>query len=667
MKVGWLSQVYPPTGATAADGIRNQLGRPALSLLTVLVREAAQNSWDARIAGEQVQFQIDIRTLRASMAPAWRRYLEARAPATTQLPLRESLARPLRLLSVSDRGTRGLGGPTRADNAVTGDTDFVSFVRNIGEPRSSEYGGGTYGFGKSIFYLVSQAATVLIHTRCAVQGGYETRLIGCSLWKSYSVGEGLTGNRFTGRHWWGDDMGEVLEPLKGSDAEAVAKTLGLTPFGVEETGTTIVVIDPDLDGRESIEAATWMADAIAWNLWPKMIEKVDGRRPDIRFSVSCDGQDVAIPDPSTTRPLRLFVDAYRQMESADGQVMNVLKPKIRLGKLGLHKTMMPPFEPTGVSEECGFDRTSQHVCLMRTAELVVKYFVGPGTGSEMVSYAGVFRSDNEVDQSYARSEPPTHDDWRFETLDGDDKRIVRTTYRRIREALSAFVEVKTSGHNAATVAPLGAASRIFSSLVSAALGFGGLTAPITTKNQDLSEPDEDTDRTAGVPNQGDTVEPRGDKAGHREEQPGDSDRDVKADDESSGGDPSQGPSTQGRHRRSPPPKIRYVGEPSIEDRNGYAVVVQRFMVPQHVGAVVRADVSVSIPSVKGREVSPPEGAPQPSVLGWRSDSQQGDVLTLGRSLTLEGGKTVWSVFVKPAPDTVTSIELSVERATERNE
>ncbi|MDJ0395010.1 hypothetical protein QMK17_16925 [Rhodococcus sp. G-MC3] len=667
MKVGWHSQKYPPTGATAADGIRNQLGRPALSLLTVLVREAVQNSWDARIEGRQVEFEIEIKELRASMAPIWRRYLEAGAPTTAQLPLRGSLSKPLRLLSVSDRGTKGLGGPTRADNAVTGDTDFVSFVRNIGEPRSTEYGGGTYGFGKSIFYLVSKSATVLIHTRCATEGGFETRLIGCSMWKSYSVGKGLEGNRFTGRHWWGDDMGDVLEPLKGEDAEGVAKNLGLTPFRAEETGTTIVVIDPDLDGRESIEAAGWIADAMAWNLWPKMITKRDGSAPDIRFSVSCDGEQITVPDPATIRPLRLFVDAYRNMEGSEGQLLMVLKPKVQLGRLGLHKTMMPPFEPSGVSEECGFDRTSHHVCLMRTAELVVKYFQGPGTGSDSISYAGVFRSDAEVDQAYARSEPPTHDDWRSETLDGRDKTIVRTTYRRIRESLSKFVELKTSTPEA-TLTPLGAASRMFSPLVSAALGFGGLTASITTKNTGTSEAGDEPEDDGSKERQ----EPR-DPSGAGRQDAGvgidssdgaEMDRDGDAGFGSNQSNP--GAPTPGRHRRLAIPKVRYVGEPGIEDRNGYAVVVQRFIVPQHVDALVRADVSVSIPLAKGRETSAPVGAPQPVVLGWRSEIQQDDVLTLGRSLSMRGGKTVWAVFVKPAPDTVTSIELTVERAADKS-
>ena len=44
--------------------------------------------------------------------------------------------------------------------------DFVAFVRNVGEPRDKELGAGTFGFGKSIFYLISRRTNDLVYTRC---------------------------------------------------------------------------------------------------------------------------------------------------------------------------------------------------------------------------------------------------------------------------------------------------------------------------------------------------------------------------------------------------------------------------------------------------------------------------------------------------------------------
>ncbi len=43
-----FSEPYGASGGLAADGILNQLGRPDIEALEVLVREAVQNSWDAK-------------------------------------------------------------------------------------------------------------------------------------------------------------------------------------------------------------------------------------------------------------------------------------------------------------------------------------------------------------------------------------------------------------------------------------------------------------------------------------------------------------------------------------------------------------------------------------------------------------------------------------------
>src|SRR5688500_4546879 len=70
----WWSQPYEPEGSAAAEGIVKQLGQPRLDPLTVLVREAAQNSWDARRPGERLVFRMELRRLGLA-APAWRRVL----------------------------------------------------------------------------------------------------------------------------------------------------------------------------------------------------------------------------------------------------------------------------------------------------------------------------------------------------------------------------------------------------------------------------------------------------------------------------------------------------------------------------------------------------------------------------------------------------------------
>jgi hypothetical protein len=643
--VSWFSQAFPPDGASTAEGIRNQLGRPRLDPLTILVRESAQNSWDARLpdSRQPVDYAIDLRTISPSRAPTWRALLSRNAPGVDHLPLRKSLGQPtLRVLTVSDRGTSGLGGPTRADQVVTEDHDFVSFVRNIGEPRDTELGGGTYGFGKAIFYLLSKAGTILIHTRCRVDGRLESRLMACALWQSYVAG----GVRYTGRHWWGDTSHDVVEPLIGSEADRAAAELGLEPFDNGATGTTIVVLDPDLGDRDPHEAATYLAETIAWHLWPKMLD-LPTREQAMRYSVTCDGIEYPVPDPMKVRGLELFVRAYQDLESENSRVVQCLRPKKRLGRLGLARTFSPPIDPTPVTELLGIEQSVHHVCLMRQAELVVTYRPGPKPPNDLVHYAGVFRADADVDQVYASAEPPTHDDWNPQSLDYPDSTYVNTTFRRINDATEEFLELKPQVEGTTAEIPLGAASTMFASLVGSARGTGGAT-DFTTSNPTGARPPSGAS-ASGNGRGGPFHAPVADNhpvSGNNGSGRFDDTTVTTAD-----------PSTT-RRGTGDRLRVEYVGDPYFDDRSGNTVLIQEFRLPSPGPQCVHADLAVVLTTAGGRETDPPVGAEKPVVIGWQDDS--GELHTVP-FLVAEGGTgKLWRLVVRPARDTMTEIIIRAE-------
>ncbi|AUG75748.1 hypothetical protein CFP65_0808 [Kitasatospora sp. MMS16-BH015] len=658
----WFSQPYPPLGGPAAEGIRNQLGRPELDLLTILVRESAQNSWDARLipSPAPVDYRIDMWTVGPAHSGAWRELLLDGAPAGAEdFPLRDTLRRgAARVLVVSDRGTRGLGGPTRADDPVGPDRDFVSFIRNVGAPRDTALGGGTYGFGKGIFYLVSRAGTILVHSRCRTpKGGYETRLIGCTLWKSY-VAAGSEGREYTGRHWWGDTSGDVVEPLVGPVAEATAQRLGLRPFGPEETGTTIVVIDPNLDGLEPAAAAEYLADTIAWHLWPKMIS-TPGRPAAMRFSVTCDGVEFPVPDPRETRPLNMFVAAYEAMIGPDGTDLECKSPKRHLGRLGLVKRIMPPVEPTRASRMLDIEDLVHHVCLMRPAELVVTYRRGPKPPSANQGYAGVFRADEAMDEVYAKAEPPTHDAWNPQSLDRPESTFVQTTFRRINESLEGLLSLGGVTRPGASHVALGAASSRFSGLVGGAWGIGGATAfskPGSTAVRAFKRKVDGEERSGfdpgSVPHEApsDTATPGPYGVGT----PGD----PRPGQQALADAQPYGAGAAMRRR----PRVQYVGDPYYDDRGDDSVLVQEFRLPVPGPQRVRIDLAVTLPGSGGRETDPPVGASMPVLLGWEDGDGR---LHTGDACVVEGGESVWRALVRPAPDTMTEIDVKVEAVKAR--
>ncbi|WP_152648878.1 hypothetical protein [Streptacidiphilus anmyonensis] len=638
-------------GASAAEGIRNQLGRPELDLMTILVRESAQNSWDAHLedTGLPVDYRLDLWTVSPAHVGAWRDLLLNDAPAAAYLPLRDSLRRgAVQVLAVSDRGTTGLGGPTRADRASDSDRDFVSFIRNIGEPRDTALGGGTYGFGKGIFYLISKPGVIIVHTRCrSADGSYETRLMGCAMWKSYVVDEDGGKRRYTGRHWWGDTSGDVIEPLTGPEAEGVARRLGLKPFGAAETGTTIVVVDPllqrDDETLKPVEAADYLADTLAWHLWPKMIE-TGGGGPAMRFSVSCDGVEHPVPDPRTTPGLKMFVAAYEDMVGPNGLALDCHRPKRHLGRLGLVKRIMPPLVPTLAARMVGVDRLLHHVCLMRPAELVVTYWQGVRPPSENLGYAGTFRADTAMDDVYAQAEPPTHDAWHHQPLEHPDSTFVRTTFTRLAESVDGLLNLGGGVRDGAAKVALGAASSMFSGLVGGAWGIGGATA--------YAKPGSTTQ----------AVSRRRAKAG-----------DAAAEEEyvphgaaSAGagvpGVPGDWPepdevSATGR-RGTPRPRVQYVGEPYYDERKGATVLVQEFRLPVALSQRVRIELAVTLPGAGGRETEPPQGARMPELAGW--EDSQGVVSDTPTCVMQGGDGRIWRALVLPAPDTMTEIGVKVE-------
>ena len=434
----WWSQPYRPDGSATATGILRQLGRPGLDELTVLVREAAQNSWDARTSDDSVHFSVRLEQLR-ERASAWQSLLLP-APAEKSIgEFGEALREDSWVIVISDRGTRGLGGPIRADVSAGDDegNDFVQFLRNVGEPRDTKLGGGTYGFGKGIFYRLSRIGSILVSTSTLTRdGAVEHRFMGAGLGEKF----GQEGLPYTGRHWWGTVDDGIPDPLLGDAATAVTQELGLPSFEGGATGTDIVVMGADfgvvVEADEAVPrtpeaAAAHIASAILWNLWPKLVDNGSVHAP-MQFSVYIDGVAVEIPLPADVPSLGAYVDALNAVRA--GAPREYVRKGATLGNFAFSRR--PSVEDSGVALHARpFDGPSRHVARMRDAELIVDYLEGPEPGDPRVQYGAVFRATVEADEHFAAAEPPTHDAWTEGGLAGETQAIVKGARAFIRARL----------------------------------------------------------------------------------------------------------------------------------------------------------------------------------------------------------------------------------------
>ena len=227
----WFPAPFLP-GGVEGQGVKRLLGSPQISPTAVLIRETAQNSWDARRGDGAVSFLVDHRVLDRELVDTLRR--DVLTGKHSGLGLREVLGREqLRALEVSDRGTVGLDGPTRNDRTYTAgaSTNFVNFVFNLGSAQGAASGGGSYGFGKSISYVASGCGTILIWSRCQEGNRLQHRFIASAIGDVFDHG----GRRFTGRHWWGRNVPDPdgmmrVEPVVGDEAQALGERLFSRPF-----------------------------------------------------------------------------------------------------------------------------------------------------------------------------------------------------------------------------------------------------------------------------------------------------------------------------------------------------------------------------------------------------------------------------------------------------
>lgn len=602
----WWSQRFAAEGGAAAEGISKQLGRPSLDPLTVLVREAAQNSWDARY-GDVVEFTVELRQL-GDHVEAWRTLLLPGPDGASSIDIDSALQADRYLLRISDRNTRGLGGPLRADEkAPEGSVaNFVQFMRNVGEPSDQAGGGGTYGFGKGSLFAVSSARTIVVDSHCVDGLGADRRLMGSSLGHSYYDQSSI---RYTGRHWWGEVHDGVPDPLLGATADEVARTLGLPGFDDGRTGTDVFILGADLGridindnetrDRSPAEAATFMMSAILWNLWPKFGS--DQRARDMDFRMIVDGRELEFVHPKDEPYLAPFVAGLNELRAGGGtEYERARDPK----KVGALSYSLVPADPQGkkplrlaVSAAMPFEPPFHHVARMRAAELVVDYVEGPPHPDTAFGYAGVFRADSgeRVEHAFAASEPPTHDDWVERGLSGTDLGIVRGAKRFIKETLNAEIapKGKSSGDG---VSGLGALAAELAGLIPAAAG-----------NAPSSEPR----RTSSSSN------PKG--------------------------------------KREPYVK----GEPRLVLHDGVPHVIARVVVPP---AAARRSILATASVVLeggGAETQPPLGATQPAIVGWRRESDQWQAS--GAAIQVDGAESSdFFVYATYVPDAVVRISVATE-------
>lgn len=232
-------------GVSYGSGALKALQNDSLPELDLLVREAIQNSSDASLKIDGERFDVNF-TIGTFIPEKFNAELGSLKDILDKHYPEESA----NYLEIRDMRTTGLTGPVRLSELDREDHgNYWKLVFDTGKEQtasSSGEAGGSWGYGKSVYYRVG-IGLVLFYSQIAVGDSFEERMI-LSLTEhetdSSSLLKGIV-NDSIGRAWWGrkDEQNpkELLPITDALEIESILDIFGVSRFKIGRTGTAIII------------------------------------------------------------------------------------------------------------------------------------------------------------------------------------------------------------------------------------------------------------------------------------------------------------------------------------------------------------------------------------------------------------------------------------------
>lgn len=236
-------------GVSYGSGALKALQNDSLPELDLLVREAIQNSSDASLKIDGERFDVNF-TIGTFIPEKFNAELGSLKDILDKHYPEESA----NYLEIRDMRTTGLTGPVRLSELLSelyreDHGNYWKLVFDTGKEQtasSSGEAGGSWGYGKSVYYRVG-IGLVLFYSQIAVGDSFEERMI-LSLTEhetdSSSLLKGIV-NDSIGRAWWGrkDEQNpkELLPITDALEIESILDIFGVSRFKTGRTGTAIII------------------------------------------------------------------------------------------------------------------------------------------------------------------------------------------------------------------------------------------------------------------------------------------------------------------------------------------------------------------------------------------------------------------------------------------
>ena len=226
-------------GSTILKSMQNDSVPP----IDLLVREAIQNSNDAAIGIGEKYYSVSFNTGSFDACAFNSLFPENIRNELNSRDLHNNF------IEIRDTKTCGLsGGMTAKIRSKEKHGHFAKLVYDCGIEQEEETSGGSWGFGKSVYYRTSAVGIVIFYSRTKVNEKLESRLI-VTLVENERDAQSLLDKQnayAAGKAWFGDKdstpgSDEVLPIVDEARIAEVLSYFKLLPFGTDEAGTSVII------------------------------------------------------------------------------------------------------------------------------------------------------------------------------------------------------------------------------------------------------------------------------------------------------------------------------------------------------------------------------------------------------------------------------------------
>lgn len=440
----WFIEPWSRSGDSPASSNRQQLAGAGLSSEDLFVREVTQNSTDAadpkstRPVLIKVSINnvggIELKNLLGNLC------MEKESPILKRLSFDPYEKQAISLMLIEDYNTVGLGGLNKAGHADNDADRYVKLCLNVGDtlPDEGTHRGGSYGFGKAVYWTYSDFWTVVFYSKfnpTERTQNHSRRLITVGWYDPFEE-EDL---RYTGRAWLGNikqdqNGGEHYPtPLIDEEADKFAELLGIPlRHDQAQNGTSILILGSKITEMEKIR------NGLELHWWPRLLSKA------LEVELYQNGKKEPPPMPRDNHSLSMHLRCWDILSNGVDTDDNERKFNLTYGPSKLGQLAVRGVSRTEDDQEEDDSITANSVALIRYPKMVVDYYKPYSSSS--ISHAGVFFADDGVDNILKESEPPSHKSWdKHSSRIQDDQHkitIVRKIIEKVRSSLLNFIKLQ---------------------------------------------------------------------------------------------------------------------------------------------------------------------------------------------------------------------------------